>query len=85
MFVEMNRLKQLFHSERFVVSMIIVVGLLINVARMASNDFHIGVYDDSGSYFTSGDVIASGHFDRANTRLPDFVPFFGINYRRAHL
>ncbi|MGN0229240.1 MAG: hypothetical protein ACI4BH_05455 [Muribaculaceae bacterium] len=63
----MNRLKQLIHSEQFVVSMIIFIGLLLNVTRMASNDFHIGVYDDSGSYFTSGDVIASGHIDHLRT------------------
>ena len=84
MFVEMNRLKQLFHSERFVVSMIIVIGLLINVARMASNDFHIGVYDDSGSYFTSGDVIASGHIDHLRTPVYPILCHFLASITAAH-
>ena len=80
----MTKIKKLLHSQRFVLSMIIIIGLALNVARMASTGFQIGVYDDSGSYFTSGDVFASGHIDHLRTPVYPLLCHFLASISAQH-
>ena len=80
----MTKIKKLLHSERFVLSMIIIIGLALNVARMAAIGFQIGVYDDSGSYFTSGDVFASGNIDHLRTPVYPLLCHFLASISAPH-